>query len=220
MAVAVHRPQEDECGRLERFFVKIQFLGCGRAIGPKLRARHCIFAAGIHRGRGPKSAGPRDCVLVSDFAGWSADCRRISLRYDRVACSWHVREFVSMAGHRFAASSDGDQASFLGFLPASIKSRGLRPARRIPLPLLPVQCQHLRCCGLRKRDSSRRRLHLVRRAGLGRCRISDRRSGALRDVAGHASQVLRSCLACACCERKNPKGESSCQTAAVPTTRR
>lgn len=183
------------------YMLGIGWTRCGRTFRPKLRAGHRIFTARLHRRRGLKRAGSRGCVLARGFARGAADGRRVPVRDDRVPGGWHVREFAPMAGARLVASPDRHQASILGLLATPIESCGLRPARRFPLPLLPVQREHVHRGRARLPRPAFGWMSMVRRSRLGGFRICDRRSGALRNVAGHASQVLRSRLASARGER-------------------
>lgn len=177
------------------FFVKIKFLRCGRAIGPKLRACHRIFAAGIPRSRGPKRAGSRGCIMAGSFAGRATDRGRFSVRDTCIACPGNAGQFDPLARCRLDSSSNRHQATEVGFLATPSKPCGLQPTGRVSLPLLPIQREYPGRLGPRVPGPTCRRVHLVQRAGLGRCRISNRRSRALRYVAGHASQVLRPCFA-------------------------
>lgn len=174
---------------------------CGGAFGPELRASDRIFAARLHRRRGLERPDPRSCVLAGGVPGRPTDRWRVPLRHGHVVGGGNVREFGAVADHRLASPPNRSQASNLGLLETPIEPYGLRAARRVSLPLLPVQRQHLGRSGLRISPSADRGLPLVRRTGMDRCWISNRRSRALRNVAGHASQVLRSRIASACGER-------------------
>lgn len=173
----------------------------GGDFSPKLRASHRILATRIHRRRRDQHGSTACRNMARNQPGGPAHHRRVPLCDDRFLGSRHVRKFAAMARDRRDPSSNGHLTSRMGLFAIAIQPRGLRAARRVSLPPLSVLrelvCRHR----TRLSRSACRWVSRLRRAGLGRCRIPIRRSGALRYVAGHASQVLRSRLACTCGER-------------------
>lgn len=161
----------------------------GRAFGPELRAGHRILGTRLHNGRRRR----RPCADISTVAcspGGAAHPGGIPLRDAGVRSGRNACQFSPMDVDRYSASSDGNQALQVGLLAPGSESRGIQPARRVPLSVLPIQCKHV--CRNRAwvSRSPRRRVPVVRRIRLDGFRICDHRSDSSRCVAGCASKVL------------------------------
>jgi len=166
----------------------------GRALGPELRAGHCILGTRLHNGR--RRRGPcADNSTVACGSGGAGDPGWVPFRDASVSCSGNACQLGPMDADRHSASSDGNQALQVGLLALGSEPRGLHPARRVPLSVLPVQREHVHCDRPRVRCSTSWRVPEVRRIRMDGHWICIGRGGSSRCVAGCASKVLRAGLA-------------------------
>ncbi len=167
----------------------------GGTFGPELRAGDCIPDSGIHRGRGGGGGRPDHRRLACGAATGAANHRWVSVRDTGLVGCRVGHQLRPMGPDRHDSSSDRDHAAEMGLLCAGTEFGGVQPARGIPLPVLPIQCEHVRCNCNSVRRTAGGWMPLVRWGRLGGLGICDCRSCTPCCVAGCASKVLLKGLA-------------------------